>query len=182
MSRGAGEPLSLPGGGGRLSPGNLPAPAQSRLVPRSVPSSFSLFLSSYRPLYFRPFSGCPTPPLCHFLTLPPLHSNLRPRPKPWGQLLLWVSKGRIGKWVLPRGQRSSLRTSEEPERVPLTLLECGQDRSPSKKEVTPHPSRQPQTAVMPHNGELSTTNPEASRPRAASSCIGVQERFLRTVR
>lgn len=59
------------------------------------------------------------------------------------------------------GQRSSLRTARtEPERVPLTLLECGRDRPPSKKEVTPHPSRQPQTAVMPHKSKLNTTNPQ----------------------
>lgn len=35
--------------------------------------------------------------------------------------------------------------------VPLTLLECGQDRPLRKKELTPHPSRQPQTAVMAHS-------------------------------
>lgn len=32
--------------------------------------------------------------------------------------------------------------------------------APSKKEVTPHPSRQPQTAVMPHKSKLNTTNPQ----------------------
>jgi hypothetical protein len=41
----------------------------------------------------------------------------------------------------------------EQEMVPLTLLECGRNRPLWKKELSLHPSRQPQTAVMPHSTE-----------------------------
>jgi hypothetical protein len=39
----------------------------------------------------------PSPTSAPFFTLPPSHSNLLPRPQTWGQLLLWVSRGRIGR-------------------------------------------------------------------------------------
>lgn len=54
VSRGAGEPLSLPGGGGRLSPGRLPAPpVQGWLVPCLGPFKvfFSISVSIQAPLF-----------------------------------------------------------------------------------------------------------------------------------
>lgn len=146
VSRGAGEPLSLPGGGGRLSPGRLPAPpVQGWLVPCLGPFKvfFSISVSIQAPLFssFHWLSHPSPPPLPPpFFTLPPTHSNLRPRPQTWAQLLLWVSRGLVRRWV-----RGPLRTGRErwgggQKMVPLTILECGQDRPLWKKELTLTPA------------------------------------------
>lgn len=116
MSRGAGEPLSLPGGGGRLSPGRLLLlQCKAGWFLASVPSRFSLFLSPSRPLYFCLFTGCPTPPLPHFRPLihpSPLTFQPPPPPTDVGPAAASGVQGTGREVGSALGQRSSLRTGE----------------------------------------------------------------------
>lgn len=106
----------------------------------------------------------PSPTSAPFFTLPPLTFQPPPPPTDVGPAAALGVQG-TDREV---GQRSSENRQGvcvgEQEMVPLTLLECGRSRPLWKKELSPHPSRQPQTAVMPHNTEAEhTTNQEASR-------------------
>lgn len=48
--------------------------------------------------------------------------------------------------------------------VPLTLLECGQDRPLRKKELTPHPSPQQAAADSCHGPQYLSRAPLTKRP------------------
>lgn len=71
-----------------------------------VPSRFSLFLAPSRPLYFRLFTGCPTPPLPHFRPLHPFLLPHIPTSAPAhrrGASCCFGCPGdrQTGRWVLP---------------------------------------------------------------------------------
>lgn len=158
MSRGAGEP-ALPAGWRRRKAPSLRCkaswfPVRSLLAflyfwLYSGPSTFVLSLAVPPPL----------PPLLHPSPTPHIPTSA-PVPSRGASCCFGCPGDGKGGESCP-GSEVLLRTARtEPERMPLTLLECGRDRPPSKKEVTPHPSRQPQTAVTPHKTKLSTTNPQ----------------------